>query len=278
MLPSLLQAERLPMSGDEVVVCAMALGAALLAWFRWYRPLFSTPRLGPSRRGRAWLAVAPPLGALILVAVLTTVAAHDVVNDLRYVLMYLALGAAWVGLAVWPLPLVGMSPRDDVVERGNAAAAPPSAAAVVALTLCFAGGNIGDGPGWWVVVFSAALATVGLFAAWLALDAVAVASDAVTIERDAAAGLRVAGFLVACGLVLGRAVAGDWVSVGATILDALRIAAPLVGLIAFAAVLERAARPTPERPEPPVGALGVGPAFAYVAAAAAYVAWLGLPP
>lgn len=273
-----MQSERLPMSGDEVVVFAMAAGAAIMAWFRWYRPLFSAPRLGPSRRGRAWLAVSPLIGALILVAVLTTIAAHDVVNDRRYVLMYLTLGAAWVGLATWPLPILGLSPRDDVVERGNPAAGPPSAAAVLGLTLCFAGGNVGDGPGWWVVLFSAALASLGLFVAWLALEALSVLSDAVTIERDAAAGLRLAGFLIACGLVLGRAVAGDWVSASATVVDALRVAAPLAGLIPVAAVLERAARPTPERPEPPVVALGAGPALTYVAAAAAYVAWLGLPP
>jgi hypothetical protein len=276
--PPLLQSERLAMSGDELVVSAIAVGAAAIAWLRWYRLLFSVPRLGPSRRGRAWLGVSPLLSALILVAVLTTIAAHDVVDDLRYILMYLALGAAWVGLTVWSLPFAGMSPRDDVVERGNAAAAPPCAAAVIALTLCFAGGNVGDGPGWWVVVFAAAIATLGLFAVWLVLDVLAALSDAVTIERDAAAGLRLAGFLVACGLVLGRGVAGDWVSVGATIRDVLRSAAPLTGLIPVAAVLERAARPTPERPEPPVGTLGVVPALAYVAGAAAYVVWLGFPP
>jgi hypothetical protein len=192
--------------------------------------------------------------------------------------MYLALGAAWVGLATWPLPMVGLSPRDDVVERGNPAAGPPSAAAVLALTLCFAGGNVGDGPGWWVVLVSAAIATLGLFVAWLALEALSGVSDTVTIERDTAAGLRLAGFLTACGLVLGRAVAGDWVSAGATVADAVPIAAPLAGLIAVAAVLERAARPTPERPGPPVATLGVGPALLYIGGAAAYVAWLGLPP
>ena len=50
----------------------------------------------------------------------------------------------------------------------NAAAAMATAGATIGVTLSYAGGNIGDGPGWWVVVFSAAIATAGLFACWLA--------------------------------------------------------------------------------------------------------------
>ena len=41
---------------------------------------------------------------------------------------------------------------------------------MLGVTLCYAGGNIGNGPGWWVVVFSAGLSTVALFAAWMVLD------------------------------------------------------------------------------------------------------------
>ena len=59
--------------------------------------------------------------------------------------------------------------------------------------------NIGDGPGWWVVVFAAGLATAALFAAWLVLAQIGHGVDAVTIDRDLAAGVRLGAFLAACG-------------------------------------------------------------------------------
>jgi hypothetical protein len=42
------------------------------------------------------------------------------------------------------------------LEHGN-----PAAGAILGLTLAFARGNIGNGPGWWVVVFSAGMSTLG---------------------------------------------------------------------------------------------------------------------
>mgnify|MGYP006204508805 CR=1 FL=1 len=96
----------------------------------------------------------------------------------------------------------------EMAERGNAAAAYAGAGAVVAIALCFAGGNIGDGPGWWVVVFSAALSTGVFYLLWLFFEGQASISDAITIDRDPAVALRIAGFFVGSGLILGRAVAG----------------------------------------------------------------------
>jgi hypothetical protein len=65
---------------------------------------------------------------------------------MRYVLLYFFLGAMWVSVVVRILPFVGLSARDDVVERGNSSAARAIAGAILAITLCFAGGNIGNGP------------------------------------------------------------------------------------------------------------------------------------
>src|SRR4029453_10538043 len=143
--------------------------------------------------------------------------AHDVRDDPTYLFMYVLLGAAWVGVWIRLLAMTGVSKRDDVVERSNSSAALAVAGATLGITLCYAGGNIGDGPGWWVVVFSAALATLALFAAWLLLGFASGVSDAVTVDRDPAAGLRLAAFLIGCGLILGRAVAGDWESAAATV-------------------------------------------------------------
>src|SRR4051812_13339427 len=85
---------------------------------------------------------------------------------------------------------------------------------------CHAGANIGNGPGWWVVIFSAALATGSLLVLWIALADLTPVADAVAIDRDPAAGIRLGGWLAASGLVLGRAVAGDWESAWQTVAEA----------------------------------------------------------
>jgi len=191
--------------------------------------------------------------------------------------MYLVLGAAWVGVWIRLLALTGVSKRDDVVERSNSSAALAVAGAMLGITLCYAGGNIGDGPGWWVVVFAAGLATVAFFAAWMVLETVSGVSDTVTVDRDPSGGLRLAGFLVACGLLLGRSVAGDWVSAEATVRDFALAAWPVVVLVLVAAIVERLARPTPASPRPPLVPFGIFPALLYIAGAAYQVMRLGPP-
>jgi hypothetical protein len=265
------------LSGDEIVVAILSAVIALTAWIAWYVPVARVRGLGVRTSGRGVMTSAPLLAGVVLFAVLKTAASHDVRNDPRYLLLYMLLGAAWVGLALWLIPLLGVSPRDDVLERGNRAASYAIAGALIALTLCFAGGNVGDGPGWWVVVFSAALATAALVALWLALDAVAGVADVITVERDAAAGVRAAGFLIATAAVLGRAVAGDWVSAAATLRDFVMYGWPVLALFGAAALLERGARPTPSRPVPAVGLYGALPAALYLAAAALYLYRLGSP-
>jgi hypothetical protein len=263
------------MSGDEVFVLIASFVVSLLIWARWYLRLARarTPQSGPG--GRLELALAPLLCAAMLFTVLRTRASHDVRDDPRYLLFYMALGAAWVGFGAVLLPLVGLSARDDVVDRGNRAAAPAISGALAGVTLAFAGGNVGDGPGWWVVVFAAGLASVTLVLAGLLLDGLGRASSLVTVERDAAAGLRLGAFFAACGLVLGRAAAGDWVSAGAAVRDFLAVGWPVAPFTLAAAFVDRTARPTPERPQAPVVSWGVVPSLAYVGGALSWILALG---
>lgn len=263
------------MSGDEAF--ALLAGGLLAAWswYGWYVPAVSVQRLGAHSPGRNVVLWWPVVCALILFGVLKTISAHDVRDDILYLMLYMVLGAGWLGAVTKLLPFAGVSARDDVLERGNAAAVPAVAGALLACTLCFAGGNVGDGPGWWVVVFSAGLATAALGILWLLFDRITGISDTITVDRDRAAGVRLGGLLVAAGLVLGRAVAGDWVSASATVRDFAAAAWPALALFAIAAVLERASAPSPDRPVPSLTALGVLPAIVYIAVAAAYVVRLG---
>jgi uncharacterized membrane protein YjfL (UPF0719 family) len=259
------------MSGDEVVVFAASALLAAVMWGAWFIGPRRISRLGRPVAGQWFLDLAPLVSLGVLVVVLKTVSAHDVRDDVRYLLLYFFLGAMWVSVAVRVLPLVGLSARDDVVERGNGSAARAIAGAILAITLCFAGGNIGNGPGWWVVVFSAGLATVALLLSWLALEAVAPVADVVTIDRDEAAGVRLGGWLIACGLIAGVAAAGDWISAQDTMRTFVLVAWPLLPFVGVAALLERQWRPTPERPAPSVAAYGAIPALLYIGVAMLYV-------
>jgi hypothetical protein len=189
----------------------------------------------------------------------------------RYIALYLLLGLAWVGLSTMFMPLLGISLRDDVVERRNRTAAGVLAGAALGVTFCYAGGNIGNGPGWWVVVFSAALATGALFLLWYLLDAYAHISDTIGIDRDAAAGMRMAAWLIATGIVLGRAVAGDWVSAAETVKDFVVLGWPALGLLGAGVIIERLFRPTAQEPAGSFIMRGVLPAVAYIGLAFAWV-------
>ena len=111
------------------------------------------------RVGASPIAIALAACVVLVFGILKTGASYDVVDAPRYLFMYVVLGLAWSRVSEMAFAYVGLSARDDVIERGNSAAVPAVTGGLVAVTLCYAGGNIGDGPGWWVVVFSAGLAT-----------------------------------------------------------------------------------------------------------------------
>lgn len=265
------------MSGDEIVVLLVSSVTALVFWGAWYVKPALVVYVGRRPPGRLLLQAIPLAAAALLWLVLENHSAHDVRDDPTYLTFYLVLGAAWVGVFVRMLAVVGISTRDDVVERANGNAAIAVAGAILAITLCYAGGNIGDGPGWWVVVFAAGLATLALFAAWMLLELVSGVSEVVTVDRDAAAALRLAGFLIACGVILGRSVAGDWVSAEATVRDFVDAAWPVILLLVMAAIVERMARPTMETPRPSPVPYGLVPSLMYLAVAIYYVQRLGIP-
>ncbi len=157
------------MSGDEVFVLLISIVLSAIIWGRWlWEVSFVAPRLSKSRDRRP-LFLYPLAGAVLLFGVLKSFASFDVRDSVVYLFFYMMMGVAWVAVGLRFLALFGLSPRDDVIERGNRAAAQAIGGAVLGITLCFAGANIGDGPGWWVVVFSGALATGTFFVLWVRL-------------------------------------------------------------------------------------------------------------
>lgn len=259
------------MSGDEVLVLVLAIVVSVLAWGRWFSHLLSVSPAWAKPRRRTALWIAPLLSAGALFYILTNFASFDVKDDADYLAFYMLFGAAWVGLWVHAFSALGLSARDDVLERHNESAAWAMGGALLGATLSFAGANIGDGPGWWVVFFCASLSMAGYFVAWGLANDIGDAMESITVDRDLAAGIRFAGFLTASGLILGRGVAGNWVSAEEAMFTFVTIAWPVIGFAVLAGFLDKASRPTPEQPTRSVAEHGILPAVAYVSAAVAYV-------
>jgi hypothetical protein len=145
--------------------------------------------------------------------------AIEIRSDPRASLGLTFIGAIWIFYAFKTFPWLGLSFAYDVVDGRNAAAVIAISGAVVAVALLYAGGNIGEGPSILENFFSAGLGTAALFALWFLLEISTSVSASITEERDLGSGLRMAGLLIAASLILGRATAGNWVSVSATIRD-----------------------------------------------------------
>jgi uncharacterized membrane protein YjfL (UPF0719 family) len=254
------------MSGDEIVALIVCVIIAGLGWKSWLGGLlfFKPFERRAATQWRAWLF--PPLAGAVMLWVLLNCSAHDVRDDAKYIAFYFVMWLAWTGLGNGAWSYLGLSFRDDVLERGNPAAATALGGGLLGVTFIFAGGNIGEGPGWWVVVFSAGLATAALLLLWLIGNHFTRVCEAITIDRDRAAGARTAGFFIAAGLILGRAVAGDWQSAGQTIADFIARGCPVLLFWAVAVTLDRFIQPTPQRPAPNHVLFGVLPGLCYIVA------------
>ena len=234
------------------------------------------------RCGMRWVFGGCSAAALVIIAVaLRMWAAKEVRDDAGEAFFLTLLGAVWLILANALFSWLGLSYRDDVVERGNMASLIAVCGALMAVAILYAGGSIGEGPSYWENVFSATLATAGWLLLWVLIELTAGVSVSVAEERDLASGLRLCGFLLATGLMLGRAVAGDWHSVAATIHDFVRDGWPAAILCAIALVVEKISRPSRDHPFPPWPGHGLVPALLYLTLAAAWLchlgAWEGMP-
>ena len=216
---------------------------AAFGWAHWFLRLRRIP-LAPTRYlSPILLGVLLPLVCwTFLLGVLARLSSKDVQSDPAEIGGYWLLGVAWIGASQWVFGLLGVSMRDDVLERRNTAAACVVAGQLVGLTCCFAGANIGNGPGPQVVIFSAALSTASLVLLWLPFDRLAAVADRVTIDRDVLAGIRAGGWFAALGIVLGAGVAGDWHSVAGTLFDFAGYAWPGLAFTGLNILLERGFR------------------------------------
>jgi len=227
------------MSGDEILCLFACCYLVIFGWGPWCSWVLNNNDFGRHLAVRAAAIVVPVLAFAGLFAVLRTAAAHDVRDSGLYTFFYLIMGAAWLRVVVVGLGnCMGLVLRDDWIERGNPAAAICGAGLLFGGMAAFAGGNIGDGPGWWVVIFSAALSTGAMFLGLVFLNLAADVIERITVGRDVSLAVRTGAYLLMAGVIAGRAVAGDWVSAGATVSDFAAAAWPLLAITATLCCVE----------------------------------------
>ena len=239
-------------SGDEFFFFVVAGIVALVATVRWYYFVSRAKPFRPSKV-RPLLALVPPILLVLLTGVLQTLTDPVwVVGRLDYSLLFVAGGIAWMFLGAAAFSLLGVSALDDVLERENEAAAVVVVGGMTGVMLAYAGSNVGNGPTIWTTLLPALVAALALLAAWGALEVLTDTAEAVTVERDPATGVRLGAFLACAGLVLGRAMAGDWYGWGDTFAEFVKLAWPVAAAIPVMVVLHHTVRPTVDRPFPPL--------------------------
>jgi hypothetical protein len=261
------------LDADEGLTLFVSVIISIVFIVRWYGSLLTVTALPGGRAVRVLVAVLP-IGCLAgLQFFLVNYAAHEVREDAQYDVLFLAGGGAWIALSTESAKLAGLSARDDVIEARNPAALVALCGWWIGMMICYSAANIGEGPTIWTTFIPAGAASAAMLMMWLVLAAFTGLSEAIAVDRDVASGVRLAGFFVGSGVILGSAVAGDWESWEGTWHDFLVQCWPVGVLLAAALVPQIIWRPTPARPNQPVGLKGVIPATAFVACAAAWVAF-----
>jgi len=254
------------MSDDETLIAALA---AVLAVAFWGGALVTAVQVNPLVRSGRRLAAA--VAALVVslgvvLGALLTGADPQVRSGAGYIVLFLAVAADALALFTLVGPAFGLRVLGDFVRGKNAAVGWAVAGLWLGTGLVNAGANVGRGDTIYTTLGPLGLA-LGTFVVLTAILAVATGRfRAIRLDRDTPAGVRVGGLFVAWGLVLGRAVAGDWESTRRTLEDFVNYGWPVLALLGVAIVVERMLRPTVRRPRVPWAA-EVGPAGAYVAVA-----------
>jgi hypothetical protein len=201
------------MDATEIFVFISSCVLLFLFVKRWYLPLFRAWPRKQNLPAKIVLGLLPVIFLALIVYTLKFWASFDVVDSVIYIIFYIVLGYAWIyGGLLLVSACFDLHWTYDAVHLNNRAAIPVITGEFFALAAIYAGANVGDGPGWWCVLFAGGL---GL-AAWLLLGWVfhrcTGIFERITVERDTGCGIRFCLYLLVSGAILGYACSGDWTS------------------------------------------------------------------
>lgn len=256
---------------DEEFVPILSVMLAVFAGGKWAQlahGVGQTRRAG--RRFRRALLGLPLALVVVIAEVLSWGAATDVRTNSGYWFLFVALGAIWLAATVEILRWLGIGFRDDAIERENRAAGWAVAGALLAGAIGYSFANFGEGTTIWTTLGPASLVLAVTSLLWAAYLSLSGSAAAIAIERDVDAGIRFAGLAVGSSLIVGRSMAGDYVSMSATFRDLAVQSWLVVPLTAVAVLVQRL-----EARAPSHHSRGFVAALAYVAVGVVDVASLG---
>jgi uncharacterized membrane protein YjfL (UPF0719 family) len=225
---------------------------------------------------KRWFFRLLTLACLILIGIsLRRWGAREIRTDVGVQLFLTLFGGAWIALSKYLFSWMGLSVRDDGIERNTMGATIALSGALLAVTFIYIGGSAGEGPSYSNNVFSIGLGAISFFGLWLMLELACDVSKSITLERDVASGLRHFGFLLSVGLIIARAIAGDWHSVVETVRDFHKDATITLLFLCLATMLELTLRPSRKRPFPGIILCGVLPTILYLGLTFLWLANLG---
>lgn len=152
-------------------------------------------------------------GVIWTITVLLGTLSYNVLSDIRNVLIYGGVGIVLLtGAALGTCRLcLGMAVQEQLAAR-NVAAAIVVAGVYIATSLTYSGGLVGEGGGFWIMLLFFLLGQVALLGITYAFRQLTSYDDVQEIASgNVAAALALAGLLIAVGLIVRRAIAGDYV-------------------------------------------------------------------
>lgn len=207
--------------------------------YNWYRRLGGMWPSGQYNTIKLTLGFLPAVSFAIILFTLKVLASFDVVGAFIYILFYIFLGFAWIFAGLYLVFMsFDLSWIDDAVENKNKAAMFAVTGAFLGLTIIYSGANVGDGPGWWCVIFAGGLGFISWILLGILINKLTGVIERITVERDIYCGIRFGSYLIASGIILGRASAGDWTSFSMTVLEFMA-GWPVLSLTLLAVLIER---------------------------------------
>jgi uncharacterized membrane protein YjfL (UPF0719 family) len=264
------------MSGDELLVAMVTEVFGIIYWIWWFGAAFQTNRLVRPGARRAALALSFIASLGVVLAALLTFADPQVSESSAYIFLFLGVELSALATVTAFGTAVGLSPLDDAIRRPNPAAAWATGGLWLGTSITVAGANVGRGDTIGTTLGPLVLAIITILVLWTVFSIATGGMRSVTLDRDEPSGIRLAALFGAWGIILGRAVSGDWESTEGMWDDFVNQGRPVVLLLAVATVIERLLRPIVRRPSPPRWA-GWLPAIGYLAVAVVWPTWLGRP-
>jgi len=206
---------------DEFVVLVVSFFFTCVFLYKWYRYLFFS--VIPYKRDELLMVALcglPIASFAIILFTLKVLASFDVVDSPLFITFYVVLGFVWLHFSLYCMfRFFDLSWIDDVMIMNNKSALTAIAGGALGSVFIYAGANIGDGPGWWCVIFAGGLGLMTWILLGVGIARTNEMSERITVERDLGCGIRFGSYLLASGIILGRASGGDWTSFYMTVVE-----------------------------------------------------------